>query len=185
MCFYVLKVVRCPGYDHRHDEESRNGRDIKIDILEAYIWISESFRVKSRFYRSTGGLLDPPPRGVIGPTWALREKRKGGKRWPRAPPLPSPNRTRRGGRRPPFLSLFLLFPTSPSPTRKEGSPTPGGSRTPPWRALLGRPPPPLGSFIYGGKGAPLDTQVDLCDRSLAVCGAPLHHIPPRSYRCGA
>ena len=99
------------------------------------------------------GVTGTPP-GVIGPTWALREKRKGGKRWPRAPPLPSPNRTREGGRRPPFLSLFLLFPTSPSPTRKEGSPTPGGSRTPPWRALLGRPPPALGSFIYGGRGAP-------------------------------
>ena len=37
-------------------------------------------------------------------------------------------------------------------------------------------PPPC-SFIYGGRGAPLDTQliIDL----LAVCGAPLHHITPR------
>ena len=35
---------------------SEYGRDIKIDILEAYIWISEVFRVKSGFYRSTGGL---------------------------------------------------------------------------------------------------------------------------------
>ena len=33
MCFDVLKVVRSPGCDHRHDKESRNGRDIKIDIL--------------------------------------------------------------------------------------------------------------------------------------------------------
>ena len=47
------------------NEESRNGRDIKIDILEAYIWISESFRVKSGFYRSTGGLPEPP-----GDYWA-------------------------------------------------------------------------------------------------------------------
>ena len=47
MLFDVPKVVRIPGCDHGHDEESRNGRDIKIDILEAYIWISESFRVKS------------------------------------------------------------------------------------------------------------------------------------------
>ena len=153
MHFDVPKVVRSPGCDHGYDEESRNGRDIKIDILEAYIWTSESFRAKSAFYRSTGGF--------IGPTWALREKREGGRRWPRAPPLPSPNRTREGGRRPPFLPLFLLFPTSPSPTRKEGSPTPGGSRTPPWRALLGRPPPPPGSFIYGGGGHPIDTEVDL------------------------
>ena len=157
MYFDVPKVVRSPGCDHGHDEESRNGRDIKIDILETYIWISESFRVKSGFYRSTGGGggVTGTPRGVIGPTWASREKREGGRRWPRAPPLPSPNRTRRGGGAPPpFLSLFLLFPTSPSSTRKEGSPTLGGSRTPPWRALLGRPPPPLGSFIYGGRGAP-------------------------------
>ena len=31
---WLPKVVRSPGYDHGHDEESRNGRDIKIDILE-------------------------------------------------------------------------------------------------------------------------------------------------------
>ena len=55
MYFDVPKVVRSPGYDYGHDEESRNGQDIKIDILEAYIWISESFQVKSGFYRSTGG----------------------------------------------------------------------------------------------------------------------------------
>ena len=69
ICFDVPKVFRSPGYDHRHDEESRNGRDIKIDILEAYIWISETFRVKSGFYRSTGGLPEPPGEcnGPIGP----------------------------------------------------------------------------------------------------------------------
>ena len=60
MCFDVSKIVRSPGCDHRHDEESRNGRDIKIDILEAYIWISEVFRVKLRFYRSTEGYRNPP-----------------------------------------------------------------------------------------------------------------------------
>ena len=37
------------------------------------------------------------------------------------------------------------------------------------QGLAGLPPP---SFIYGGKGAPQDTQVDLRDCSLAVCGAP-------------
>ena len=31
MCFDVLKVVRSPGCDHRHDEESRNGQDMKIE----------------------------------------------------------------------------------------------------------------------------------------------------------
>ena len=61
MCFDVLKVVWSPGYDYGHDEESQNGRDIKIDILEAYVWTSEVFRVKSGFYRSTGRL--PEPRG--------------------------------------------------------------------------------------------------------------------------
>ena len=67
LCFDVPKVVRSPGYDHGHDEESRNGRDIKIDILEAYIWTSEEFRVKSGFYRSTGGVTGPPPpRGLMG-----------------------------------------------------------------------------------------------------------------------
>ena len=59
MHFDVLKVVRSPGCDHGHDEESRNGRDVKIDILEAYVWMSEVFRVKSGFYRSTGRLLEP------------------------------------------------------------------------------------------------------------------------------
>ena len=41
MCFDVPKVVRSPEYDHGHGEESRNGRDIKIDTLKAYIWTSE------------------------------------------------------------------------------------------------------------------------------------------------
>ena len=37
MCFDVPKVVRSPGCDDGDDEESRNGRDMKIDILEGYI----------------------------------------------------------------------------------------------------------------------------------------------------
>ena len=43
MCFDEPKVVWSPGYDHGHDEESRNGRDIKIDILEGYVCTSEGF----------------------------------------------------------------------------------------------------------------------------------------------
>ena len=66
MCFDVPKVVRSPRCDHGHEEESRNGRDIKIDILEACVWISEVFRVKSGFYRSTGRLPEPPG-GLNGP----------------------------------------------------------------------------------------------------------------------
>ena len=69
MHFDVPKVVRSPGCDHGHDEESRNGRDVKIDILEAYVWISEVFRVKLGFYRSTGRLPEPPGEvlGLSGP----------------------------------------------------------------------------------------------------------------------
>ena len=66
MCFDVPKVVRSPGFDHGHDEESRNGRDIKIDILDDYVWTSEGFREVSGIYRSTGGLPEPPGE-FIGP----------------------------------------------------------------------------------------------------------------------
>ena len=41
MCFDVPKVVWSLGCNHGHDEESRNGRDIKINILEGYVWTSE------------------------------------------------------------------------------------------------------------------------------------------------
>ena len=60
MSFDVPKIVRSPGCAHGHDEESLNARDMKIDILEAYIWISEVFRVKSGFYRVTERLPEPP-----------------------------------------------------------------------------------------------------------------------------
>ena len=69
MCFDVPKVVRSPGCDHGHEEESRNGLDIKIDILEGYVWTSDWFRVSSGIYWSTGGLRGPPGEymGLIGP----------------------------------------------------------------------------------------------------------------------
>ena len=69
MCFDVPKVVWSPGCDHGHDEESRNGRDIKIDILEAYIRPPEGFRSVSSIFRSTGRLLEPPGEvlGLHGP----------------------------------------------------------------------------------------------------------------------
>ena len=66
MCFDVPKVVRSSGCDHGHDEESQNGRDIKIDILDGYVWTSEWFRVSSGIYRSTERLPEPP-----GSVWAL------------------------------------------------------------------------------------------------------------------
>ena len=44
MCFDVPKVVRSPGCDHGHDEEYRNGREVKIDIFEGFIQTPEWFR---------------------------------------------------------------------------------------------------------------------------------------------
>ena len=118
MHFDVPKVVRSPGCDHGHDEESRNGRDINIDILEAYVWTSEVFRVKSTFYWSTGRLPEPPPPSRGG-YWAYMGPKgeEEGRPGQAARPLPpSPNRTRKGVA-PPFpLSPFPL----PFPTRQEG-----------------------------------------------------------------
>ena len=54
--FDLPKFVRSPGCDHGHDEESRNGRDIKIDILEGYVWTPERFLIGSGIFRSTGVL---------------------------------------------------------------------------------------------------------------------------------
>ena len=69
MCFDVPKVVRSPGCDHGHDEESRNGREMKIDILEGYVWTPERFRMSSGIFWSTGGLPEPPGElmGLGGP----------------------------------------------------------------------------------------------------------------------
>ena len=66
MCFDVLKVVRSPGCDHGHDEESRNGRDIKIDILDDYIQTPKLFRVISDKTGVPEGLPEPPG-GTNGP----------------------------------------------------------------------------------------------------------------------
>ena len=66
MCFDVPKVVRSPGFDHGHDEEYRNGRDIKIYTLDGYVWTSEWFRVRSAFTGVPGGYRKPP-----GGIWAL------------------------------------------------------------------------------------------------------------------
>ena len=65
LCFDVPKVVRSPGYDHGHDEESQNGRDVKIDILDDYVRTPKVFREVSYIYRSTGGLPEPPG-GLMG-----------------------------------------------------------------------------------------------------------------------
>ena len=75
MCFDVPKVVRSPGSDHRYDEESRNGREVKIDILERYILTSERFRVIRVFF----GV--PESYGNLPGKWAIREKRERPQGW--------------------------------------------------------------------------------------------------------
>ena len=93
--------------------------------------------------------------GVIGPSWALRERRRGCKRCAAPPPLPSLNRTRRGGRRPPFPSP--LPPPSPFlllQLGKKGVLLPVGVGLPLGAPSLASRPVPLGSFIYGGGGTP-------------------------------
>ena len=65
MCFDVLKVVWSPGYDHGHDKESRNGRDVKIDILDEY---SDTGSVPGDFEENrSAGELPEPRRGTNGP----------------------------------------------------------------------------------------------------------------------
>src|SRR3954464_335638 len=100
LCILMYQGVRSPGCDHGHDEESRNGRDIKIDILDGYVRTSEWFRVVSDITGVPEGLPEPPPggsRGLIGPGGRERAAPGGGAR----PPMGSPNWTRRGAR-PPF-----------------------------------------------------------------------------------
>src|SRR3954468_4934494 len=119
---------------------------------------SERFRILPECRR---GYRNPP-----GEVWALlgREGREraapgGGAR----PPMGSPNWIRRGGAAPLSLSLSLSFlpPSSFLVGLGKGSPTPTRRRTPPsLGAPLGRPALPPCSFIYGGRGAPQDTQVD-------------------------
>ena len=142
MCFDVPKLVWSPVCDHGHDEESRNGRDIKIDIFEAYVWTSEWFRVISGIFRSTGELREFAGEymGLIGPYGNRGERPKGMRR---AAPLWSELDK---GCSSFFLAPLPLFPPFSYSNKEGGSPTPSGSRTP-----LGTPPPPC-SFIYGGRG---------------------------------
>jgi len=88
LCFDVLKVVRSLGYDHRHDEESRNGRYIKINILDNYIWIPEMFQVISEKTGVPEGYRNPPPSpGEVMGHMGLNGER-GQAREGRAPPSP-------------------------------------------------------------------------------------------------
>ena len=82
MCFDVPKVVQSPGYDHGHDEESRNGRDIKIDILDDYVQTPEVFRISIGVSGVTG-----TPFGKLLGLMGLSGEREG---WPRAGRAPLP-----------------------------------------------------------------------------------------------
>ena len=176
MCFDVPKVVRSIGCDHGHDEESRNGRDIKIDILEAYICLD------IRMIPS-GSCIFPEYREVIGTPqeklwalWAIRGKHTS-PQGASAPPLGrSLIRTRRRGPSP----LSFSFSLPPFLLRVGGGillGLGGPSRTP----HLGTPPRAgclsLSLLYIRRLGAP--QRHTSC--SLAVCGAPLHSFTPRSY----
>ena len=153
MHFDVPKLVRSPGCDHGHDEESQNGRDMKIDILDDYIQTPKWFRGLSDVYRSTGGLPAPPGglMGLMGPKW----RRGGAARAGRAPPPPLVRIGQGGGGgAPPFLLLLFLLRPSPNPTRKGASPTPGGSRTPLRLPLLAGQPPLLQHINTGAGDTP-------------------------------
>ena len=69
MCFDVPKVVRSPGCDHRHDEESQNGRDIKNDILDDVIRTPDESRGSPDKCRSAGRVIGTTREvmGLIGP----------------------------------------------------------------------------------------------------------------------
>ena len=69
MSFDVPKLVWSPGCDHGHNEESRNGRDIKIDILYGYIRTPEVFQLILEKTGEPEGYRNPTGRsnGPYGP----------------------------------------------------------------------------------------------------------------------
>ena len=154
-------------------------------------WSRRKDRYIGRLYSEFGKV--PSDSGIFWSTGELREfagekywallghtgKREGLPRAGRAPPQGLVRIGLGGGAAPLPCFLLLLHGRTPSWTRK------GGILLPLGRAIERAGPPLLHSFIYGGRGHPIDTQVDLRDRSLAVCGAPLHDITPRSYCSGA
>ena len=85
MHFDVPKVVRSSGCDHGHDEESRNDRDVKIEILDDYIRTSERFRVIRVFFGVPESYGNSPGE-VVGLNGPYGKGEKGLKRWPRPSP---------------------------------------------------------------------------------------------------
>ena len=110
MSFDVPKLVQSPGCDHGHDEESQNGRDIKIDILDGFIRTPEVFRVISEKTGEPEGYRNPP--GEVMGHMGLSGERGAAIGGPRASSPVGPNWTRRGGAAPPFPSPSPLL--SPS-----------------------------------------------------------------------
>ena len=149
MSFDVPKLVRSSGCDHGHDEESRNGRDINIDILDGYIRTPEVFRVISEKTGEPEGYRNPP--GEVMGHMGLSGEREGQPGWATRLLPPGPNWTRRGGRRPPFPLPPHFFPP---PSR---SPTPTRRRTPPGAPTGADRPPPLAPLYTGAGGTPRHT----------------------------
>ena len=139
MCFDVLKVVQSPGYDHGHGEESRNGRDIKIDILDDYVRTLERFRT----YTGVPGVTGTPG-GLNGPTWALVETEGSKGSVGHAPQ--GPKRIDLG------QGVDPLFPSPPLPF------------LPPLLLLLGKG----GVLLLVGVGLPLLARLSLVGRLLPL-----------------
>ena len=78
MCFDVPKVVRSPGCDQGHDEESQNGRDTKNDILDDVIRTPDEFRGSSDKYQSGGRVIGTTGE-VMGLIWPMGERERGRK----------------------------------------------------------------------------------------------------------
>src|SRR3954471_7335807 len=106
MSFDVPKEFGVPDEIRGHDEESRNDRDVKIDILDDYIRSSERFRVIRVFFgvpESYGNSYW----ASLGHTGKERKGPKGG----RAPPLALVRiGLGKGGRPLPSFSFSLPFP---------------------------------------------------------------------------
>ena len=98
-------MVQSLGYDGGHNEESRNGRDIKIDILDDYIRTSERFRVIRVFseFRGVTGIHREKYWALLGHTGIEeRDQKEGG-----APPWSEFDK----GCSPVFLLPLPLFPS--------------------------------------------------------------------------
>ena len=64
--YYEFRSFDVPKVDHGHDEESRNVRDIKIDILDGYIRTPEVYRKSFGFIGiAEGGYRNLLRRGMV------------------------------------------------------------------------------------------------------------------------